>query len=342
MRHNFKAGIFASFFLVMLTALVISPPARGSGFALMEQSASTIGQSYAGASAEAEDSSCIFYNPALMTQLDAAPQVSLGGHVIIPDIPFENNGSCYPALGCMPVTGGDGNNGAETAFIPNLYYSQGLKEGLRLGIGIFVPFGLATEYDDGWVGRYHALRTDLKTLNINPSLAWQINKYISIGGGLNAEYVRAKLTSAVDFGSILAGYGVPGAMPQQLDGEAEVKGDDWGFGWNAGLWLQPTDLTKIGLSYRSKVDTCIDGDARFDTPPQAAALQAQNMFVNTDAKADLTLPEMVSLGIAQEILDGLTLMAGISWTHWGRFEELRVKYDSSQPDSVTDESWEDT
>ncbi|NCC50553.1 MAG: transporter [Spartobacteria bacterium] len=339
-KVNSRLQISSILLTLILTSLMST--AYGSGFAVLEQSASSLGSAMAGATADADDPSCIFFNPALMTDLGPAPQASVGLHAIIPSFSFSDEGSGYPALGNMPLTGDNGGEGGENAYVPNLYYAQGIAENVSLGIGVFAPWGLATSYDSGWKGRYHALDTDMTTVNINPSVAWKLNDYLSIGAGLSAQYIHAELSSAVDFGSILAAHGAPGAMPQMLDGKATIKGDDWGYGYNAGLTMRPTDTTQLGLSYRSQIESTLDGDADFDVPAEAAGLQAQNTFVNTDAKADITLPETVTLGIAQKLGEKLTILSDICWTRWSRFDELRVKYDSNQPDSVTEEKWEDT
>jgi len=339
MRNCFNTRALT--FLVLLAILIgTGSSIYASGFALIETGASGIGRSFAGSGAQADDPSCIFFNPAALTQLDT-PEVSVATHVIMPKFDFNNEGSSYPLLG-IPLAGGDGGNGGETAYIPNLYYSTPLSKKISVGIGIFTPFGLETDYDDGWVGRYHALNTDLKTVNINPSVAWRISEKLSFGGGLNAQYVEAKLTSAIDFGTILASKGAPGAMPQMLDGEGEITGDDWGYGYNLGLVYAPVAATRIGLAYRSHIETTLKGDAKFDVPAQAAGLQAMGMFINTSGSAAIDLPESATLSLAQQLGEKWIVMADVAWTRWSRFDELRVDYGSNQPDSVTEEYWKDS
>jgi long-chain fatty acid transport protein len=306
----------------------------------VEQSASGIGNALSGATAGNDDPSTIFFNPAALTRQEGRA-ATLGFHSINPQFDFDNEGSTYPMLG-MPVMGGNGGNGGERAFVPNAYYAQDAGENLRFGIGITAPYGLTTEYDSDWVGRYHGIKTELMTININPVVAWKVNDVLSLAGGVSAEYVEAELTSAIDFGGILAARGVPGAMPQMLDGEAKIEGDDWGYGFNLAILLEPSESSRIGLNYRSEVEHRLDGDASFEVPTPALPLTAAGLFVDTSGEADLDLPQVASLGMAQKLGESFELLIDIAWTGWSSFEELRVEYGSNQPDSVTEENWDDT
>ena len=252
------------------------------------------------------------------------------------------------AFGGSALTGGNGGNGGEPALVPNLYYAQSLSANVKLGIGINAPYGLTTEYDRTWVGRYHTDKSDLQTININPSAAFRINSQWSVGIGLSAQKADAELTNAVDFGSIFA---AAGTAPQGADGYAKVKGDDWGYGYNLGVMFQPMSTTRIGLAYRSMVSHKIKGDATYEYPnatvpglggiPVSQAAAAVNI-VNGGAQAKIDLPETVSLAAYQEITSKWALVADVTWTKWSRLKELRVTFDSGQADSVTTLDWDDT
>lgn len=324
---------------MLVTLSLVVTASYGAGFAIIEQSVKGMGNAYSGGSTAADDASCIFFNPAGMT-LTGKTEVDAAASVIIPHFSYKDDNSNYPRLG-MPLNGSDGGDAGTIALVPNLYYNQQINNQIAAGIGVNAPFGLATEYEDDWKGRYHALRSDVATVNINPSMGFRLTDWLAVGAGFNVEYVKAELTSAVDFGGILASKGVAGAMPQMLDGKAEIKGDDWGYGYNAGIIVLPTKSTAVGLTYRSEVAFELQGDADFTTPAQARALQSLGLFVDTDVKADLTLPETISFGVAQQLSTNLTLKADVLWTRWSRFEELRIRYDSNQPDSVTEEEWKD-
>ncbi len=319
--------------IVAVGTLLLGVAAQGAGFALMEHSASGIGRSYAGSTAGADLESSVYYNPAAIADATGA-SVIIGSHLLIPSIDFDG-GSSYPALGGLPVTGGDGGEAGMNTLIHNIYAVMPIADDVTLGLGLFVPFGLAVEYNEGWVGRYHALESSLETIDINPSIAWQISEKFSVGAGLSAQYAEATLSSAIDFATIL---GVP---PGLLDGKGEMNGDDWGYGFDLGLIYALTPGSRVGLSYRSAVEHRFEGDARFDVPLLASGIRALGLFVDTTGAAEIELPASAALGYMQQLGDSFALMVDLAWTEWSSFDELRIEYDSLQPDMVTDESWDD-
>ncbi|HED18452.1 MAG TPA: hypothetical protein ENI74_02995 [Gammaproteobacteria bacterium] len=320
-----------------------------SGFALIEQSASQQGNAFAGGSAVANDASTIYFNPAGMTRLKR--QAVVGAHLIITSAKFDGSGT-DPAG--FPTSGGNGGDAGGNGVVPNLYFSTPLGDGLFAGIGINVPFGLSTKYDGNWKGRYQAIESEVKTININPSLAYKVNNHFSVGVGISLQYIDAKLTQNIDQGSLcvptlaqLQALGAPGAdpanctglVPQGSDGFAKVEGDNWAGGFNLGLLYEPTNSTRIGLAYRSKVNQQLTGKARFkNTIPQ---LSPFGLFVKTGISADINLPQTASLSIYHDVNTRWSVMADATWTGWDNFDELRIKFDSNQPDTVVDENWND-
>src|SRR5881296_3894670 len=142
--------------------------AHAAAFALIEQSASGLGNSYAGAAAAAEDASTIFYNPAGMSLLPGGTQVSAGLALINLSAKFSDSGSTAPAgIGTL---GGNGGNAGDLSAVPNVYFAMDVAPSWKVGVGVSVPFGLKTEYDPAWMGRFQAIKSDIKTYNINPSV----------------------------------------------------------------------------------------------------------------------------------------------------------------------------
>lgn len=345
---------FADFLsLQLLTAGILtgfSPASPGAGFALIEQSASQMGNAFAGGAAFANDASTVYFNPAGMTRLPA--QLVGAAHYVSPSAKFS--GGATDIFG-NPVSGGNGGDGGEDGVIPNLYITAPLGDGLYAGLGINAPFGLSTKYDADWQGRYQAIQSELVTVNFNPSLAYRVNRTLSLGAGINLQYIDAKLTQAVDQGSLCAPtqaqlqvLGVPGAdpalcaglTPQSSDGRAKVHGDNWGGGYNLGLLYEPGEHTRIGLSYRSEIKQQLSGNASFDgILPQFSSF---GIFVRTGVTADVDLPQSASLSVWHDIGERWSVMADATWTGWQSFDELRIQYNSFQPDTVIDESWNDS
>ncbi len=337
-----KTLLFASLMTVTLGQ------AQAAGFALIEQSASGLGNAYAGAGASAQDASTIFFNPAGLMYL-TGDQFVVAGHYLDPTAEFS--GSATNALGA-PITGGNGGDAGATGLVPNLYYNHQLPNGFVFGLGINAPFGLKTEYDANWVGRYHAIESDLKTVNINPTIAYKAAPNLSVGVGINIQYIEATLSQAINQTSSCVGVVLsqnPGMSASTAltvcgglgvstaDASGEVKGDDWSYGYNFGLMYDITPGTRVGFAYRSKIKQELEGHADFTNADPF--FTGNGLFVHTDITADVTLPESASLSLYHDINSEWAILADATWTHWNRFQELRVDYDSNQPDSVTVEDW---
>ncbi|MDX5333411.1 MAG: OmpP1/FadL family transporter [Gammaproteobacteria bacterium] len=303
--------------------------AHAAGFALIEQSASGMGNAFAGAAAIADDASTVWFNPAGMTRL-GKDQVVVAAHYIAPEAEFTNDGS---QLGTgAPLVGTDGSTSGKTdevGIVGNFYYVRDLGDDAKFGLGINTPFGLSSKYDSNWIGRYHAINSEIMTLNINPSLASKVTDKLSLGVGFNVQYIQAELSSTVFDGT--------------QEGVATIEGDGISFGANFGLLYEYSERSRIGIAYRSKVAHNLDGDAKFDGVNQIPSPLGGNLYVDTDASAGVDLPQMASLSYVRDMNDRLTLLADVTWTGWSSFDELRVSYDNAgQPDSVTTEDWEDT
>ena len=347
-RCNAARGVFL---VAMIASMTTAGDAWASGFALKEQSATAQGNAFAGATAGAEDASYLFFNPAAMTRVQGS-QTATVATAIRPVARFDAKDASTAAG--TPIQGGNGGgNGAESAVVPALYAVVDLSEsvrfidGLRIGLGINAPFGLETDYKNGWIGRYHALQSKLKTVNVNPAVAFKVLERLSVGVGLQAQYATAELSNAIDFGSIAAGIPAlqPVAQPTQQDGRGRVEGDDWAFGFTAGLLYEPWQGTRFGVGYRSALKHTLKGDARFRLDPTVgpAIAAGSGAFAPTGTRAKLNLPEMVSFGAHHDIDDQWSVMGEAAWTRWSRFDELRIRFGNpAQPDSVTDEEWHDT
>ena len=324
-------------------SLFISAQSYGAGFAIIEQGVKGLGNAYAGASASAEDATTIYFNPAGMSRLQGK-QLIVGTHIILPSASFKDQGSVN--ILAAPLTGGDGGDAGVTALVPNFYWTFPINEKMRFGLGINAPFGLSTEYDSNWQGRYHAIDSLVETVNINPSLSFKLNDKASIGFGISAQYVSVELSNAIDVGLITIG---TGGTPQAEDAIGEVDGTSWGLGFNIGFLYQFSEKTRLGVAYRSKIEHTLDGgDAKFygvnaGGSARLAGLQLGNFFVNTGVEADLTLPESLSVSVFHQMSPKWAIMGDITWTRWSRFKELVIEYDvGAQGDTVTPENWDNS
>ena len=282
-----------------LFVLLCSSYAGAAGFQLFEANASGIGNAYAGSAAVAENASTIFFNPAGMTKLQAR-EISLGVSAVRPSIKFSNSGSTNPlAFGGGPATGTEGGDAGGWNYLPNGFLSWALTKDLYAGLGASAPFGLATEYDSNWMGRYQAIKFEIRTYNVNPSLAYRVNDMISLGFGVSWQRMKAEY--------IRQGHPTLGVV--------NLNADDDAWGWNAGALFQLAPATRLGVSYRSAVKHNLSGYLTGLSGPAA---------INDPANADLKLPDMAIVSFTQGLGKSWELLGDVSWTGWSSVDKINV------------------
>ncbi len=272
--------------------------AIAGGFGIGTQSGSGTGNAYAGGAAAADDASVAWSNPAAMTLLPTGKQVSVATHFLKPSFKFSN-GSSTGAF-ANPGTG-NGGDGGDWAVVPNGFYTMSINPNLRLGMALNVPFGLKTQYDAGWRGQMTALKSEIKTINFNPSLAYKVNDQVSIGGGVSVQHIRAELTA---FTGTAAG------------GDLTLTGNDTAYGYNVGMVVQATPATRFGMTYRSSIKYTVKGDAKFSGTATGV--------LGSKFRADLTVPESASASVFSALTPKWDVMGDITWTRWSQLQQLNV------------------
>jgi long-chain fatty acid transport protein len=329
-------------FLVVL--LFSATSAMAGGFRLPEAGAKAMGMGFA-FTAQADDPSAIYFNPAGIIQLEGT-NVMVGGSYI------KENGAEF--TGTTPLTGG--LSASETQknldfFVPNAYITRKASPNFAYGVGVFVPFGLGQEYENRVTSifRNQITKIELETFVVNPTVAFKVNEVLSVGAGIDFMYGKAKLQKAgvVNIGSPLDIF--------QLD----LDGDGTAWGYNFGLLLTPSKSVKIGAAYRSPFKLDIkEGDVKlFDingtapfvpnpAPPPAAFTAAQifgGTSFNTKGSTTINMPATFDLGVAY-ILERLTLEVDASWTFWHSFGALNIDIKNNTallPDSRSPKNWND-
>ncbi|MBB3233065.1 OmpP1/FadL family transporter [Halomonas stenophila] len=325
--------------IALASGALIASQAAASGFQVREQSAKTLANALSNATAGAEDVSFMAYNPAAIGNIDGN---QVAGGVAYIDATFElQDGQASNVLG-MPYTSSASGEGGESAVVPSFAAKSQLNDQWDLGLAIYSPYGLSTKYDEDWIGRYHAIETELKTIDIQPTLNYRATERLNLAVGLRAQYADATLSNATDFGAGAAAMGVPGASPGQNDVIGELTGDDWGYGYTLGALFQATERTRFGVSYRSEIDLTLEGDLDVDgTDPLSEGAIDAGRVSDTGGSADLTTPANLNLGVHHQLTDRLALMANAEWTEWSSFDELVVEFDDGS-ESRTTENWDDT
>ncbi len=325
--------------------LSVTGQAHASGLQLTEQSVTGLGRAFAGGSLPNDDVSAVYYNPADM-MLSKGMQVQAGFTFIGISIKADDAGSTtrLPANlgdvltkpGTLPVfvsvsdcrpgsSAVCSDDGGTDNVVPNTFFAMDINDRMRFGLGITAPFAVATGYTNNWVGRYVALDSELKTIDINPGIAYRVTDQLSLGFGVSAQYADVSLSRALF-----------NPFSPTNDGYGESKGDDWGFGFNLGATYEFDPNTRVGLSYRSRVKYTLEGDNTISNYIPAANGK-------TDITAEWTAPDWLALAFYMRLNPQWAVMASTRWTNWSLFQKLQIdKADGSGPLTVQEENWKDS
>jgi long-chain fatty acid transport protein len=283
---------------IMLAAATFTAAtnAEAGGFALREQSTIGQGMAFAGAAAGAAGLSSMFWNPATATMFPGWN----GEQSFTLIAPYAKITTRFSAV---PAAFGDAGNISQSALLPSGAGSVQITDRLFLGLVTGAPFGLVTKPHDVWQGEVYGRSSRVVSFNATPSVAYKINDWISVGAGVQIQYFKTKLNSAV-----------PLTLNPATFPSFGLEGDNIGIGFTAGVTLTPMAGTTIGLGYRSSIEHGLKGEAGAASP----------LMPLTPIKATIDTPDMVTLGVSQVITDRFTLNAGVEWTNWSRFGTFPV------------------
>jgi long-chain fatty acid transport protein len=271
--------------LGVLCLLAAASMARGAGFALYEGSArgNALGGTLVG---RADDPSALFYNPAGMTQLPGFRV--MGGATAI-----------WPKTDVVTTYEGTRTRSETETNLwipPHLYSTYQYTDSIWLGLGIFSRFGLGTEFDKGWPGRYNTYNAVIQTITVNPNVALKVNDKLSLAAGASWMWLDLTLEQKIDFGSRVG-------KPNALDVDQSLTGDSSGYGYNLALHYKAFDWMSLGASYSSQTKQSIEGEANFSKPAEVPS----DLFNDTRASAEITLPDMAFLGVEFYPVDRVSL-----------------------------------
>ena len=285
-----------------------SQPAHvwAGGLYLEEFGTPSMGVASAGAEAVAVDASAAWHNPAGMTRLDGN-QLMVAGGLVYTRVKFDQ------APGNI-VSGGDGGDAGGPAPMGGAFYTHSLSEDLKLGLSLFSISAALLDYDTGWVGRYQCQEVSIFTMAMNPSVAYQVNDWLSIGGGPSVVYGDLDLKVA--------------APPPAGNARIELDGDDWEVGFNGGILIDFNERTRLGLLYFSGWDLEFGGD-----------LEIKGTGIDAGTDTGLDMPQMVRLGAYHEINDRLALLGTVAWEEWSKLDKINISTGSGG--AALDRNWDD-
>lgn len=290
--------------------------AFGNGFDIYEQSAKAVGM--AGAiTAQADDPSAIFFNPAGITQLEGT-QISAGACLIRPTMRFQSSGN--PIMGTYP--GETSKIKDHTWVIPNAYVTHKVNEKVAIGIGTFAHFGLGVEWPKKWEGRFTpgATKTILRTTSISPVVALKLSEDLSIGLGPYIQYFDIELNNLVFLAAPSPPFTPSNNRAQTADAKLTAK--EWDWGWQAGFRLKIIKGLNFGAAYLSNVRHKISGGEQ-----ELKSLADGNVVVRQGFSGKFTLPATLRLGLAWQ-RGPWTIEAGAQWTEWTSYKTLKAVFDN--------------
>lgn len=289
MKNSIKIAAAAA------AALVSTSSVYAAGFMLSEQSVAGLGRAYAGAGIVGDDLSAVWYNPAGMVLLPGT-QVQAGGVYVDLDLSYKGDD-------------GETENGSKYGVpIPNFFFTRQMNDSMWFGLGLTVPYGLATEYSRTWGHIDRGMNAEIKVFDLNPNIAWKVSDKLSIGAGISLQYADAQYET-----------GVMGGM-----GYGRLDVDSFAWGANIGVMWSPTETLRFGLSYRSQVNHHADGDLRVGL---AGGDNRSYIGEFSNASASLSAPQTVLLTGTWEATPQLRLSALIRWADWSSFDTLTVEMD---------------
>jgi long-chain fatty acid transport protein len=294
--------------LVAIWLLACCSSAWSAGIALYETGAPDLGTASAGRAAMGADASTAAANPAAMTLLDRT-QLMVAGGAMLPDINFDRGSQ-------TSVRGGGGGGGNAGVFFPigAAFLAYKLSDRIWLGVAADSNFGLATNYSLNWVGRYYLTRSSIITGQVNPSIAYRINDWLSVGAGFSFQVARFYQQGKIN-----------NILPRFGDGGISIESWDEAFGGNVGVLLQPIPKLRLGLTYQSPVDFKF-GFHPFVTglgPGLTLALKKSGLL---GAKVNLgqTEPQQFMASALYQLTSALALMGNIGWQDWSQFGQTTL------------------
>ena len=311
-------------------ATLASSSALAAGFQVNEHSANGLGRAMAGQGAMAENASILATNPAAIGVFTTS-QFSGSISFIDPNVDVSAQTTSYVATeaGNLTVASEDASEDdiADTAFVPSFFYTTPINDKWSAGIGAFTTYGLRSDYSDDFEALHFADTAEVKSFTLNPAVSYKVNDTLRVGFGLNFTYADAEISSAIPNSlTPVLGLAVDNASVFKLEG------DDIGYGWNAGVYYQPTETTTLALSYRAETELELDGEVSSD-------LSAE---LNQDGSLDLNLAAITEVAVSQIIDDQWSVQASLVFTDWSTFQKLEANLASGDDFLIKEENFDDS
>ena len=330
-------GVRAVLAMAVVSAFAVPMAAHAGAFQLPTDNAAGWARANAGGSLFPDDPTAAYNNPAAMAFF-SAPVLQATATFIRPSAEF--NGTSQDIDG-NPVTGNNPNGFHKFVPFPNMAWVAPVNDWFAVGGALTVPYGLQSEYNPTWAGRYFGTRTDLQSVAVSLSAAFKLNDRFSAGVGILGQRTKAQLNTVIDpDGAAQALFNLP-LTPQQNDEQLNVNVKrKFSFGYFGGFEFKPTDQDSFGFSYHSRVKNTLSGNyAIYGGATGKALLQLASKLdpslptINPNgapASARFDTPAFASLDWLHAFSDRFSAAASVKWTQWSTFQNLTLMSNGQQ------------
>lgn len=306
MMKNIKLSTYAA----IISASLLTQSTFAAAFQLYEQGTPIIGTAAVGQAANTNDASTAYFNPAGMGFLPRT-EFMLGSQMILPFSNFYRNN-------LNTISGDNGGNAGSLTPGMSVYYSYAYSPALHFGLSVTSPYGGSVTYNDGWVGRYVVQNAIFYTVNVNPSISYRFNPQFAVGAGVAIEYMHLQQATAL-----------PNPLTPLIDGQINLKTNNYAPGFNLGLMFAPYPSTKIGVAYRSQITHHLNGDVTFLRISSTPA-----------ARTKMVMPQNIIASWSQDLSNRFTLLTELGWSNWSKMRNTILTVDNFT--AVTPRNWNDT
>lgn len=282
--------------LMGLAAAMLPGMAFSAGFQLFNEGSGRTTALGAAMTARYDAVESAWFNPASVAMQDYKGMTGLAGIAAV-----------MPSLKLNTPTGPDPEMKHMAYPLPYAYWTMPYGDKLGFSVSVNVPYGLTTEWDANWIGKYYAVKTELRCVFFTPAVSYKFTDWLSLGVGAQIARADATLEKSVT-------PKVPGLT-------TKMEGDDTDYGYVLAATARPSKDWTVGLVYRSQVNFDIEGSAKYNL--------AVPGFYRSDMRLPLRLPSTLSFGVSTTALPDWTLSADVLWTGWSSYESLTFYYDKA-------------
>lgn len=293
--------------------------ARAEGFALSDWGARGTGLA-GGMVGRADDPSAVAHNPAGITQLPGT-QV-MGGLTVI--TPMGTVDTQDPRTGARMSTTVERNWWLN----PHAFLTHQWTDNVWLGVGVFSRFGLGNTYPDEWPGRVNLVDVSLRTVSINPNIAYKVTDSLSLAAGVELMYATMVMNKDTPMmrGSQMLGYN-----------SQKLTGDSMGLGFNVAAHYKFDEQWQAGLTYRTHVRQKVTGNSDWRRQVPGSPM------LDSELRGNLDLPDVISFGLTYKPIPTLSFEAGTVYTVWSQYRNFNIYLENpSNYAAITPKNWKDT